>query len=115
MKKIDLDKLSLLVSQRRKQKKMTQDELGELTGINRQVIGRIELGKTVPSLSQLQQLLDVLEIDFNSILEDEQVEDVFMAMKGEARDDEEKKGLETMISMMLCLRKHDKLRRVYNG
>ena len=115
MKKIDLDKLSLLVSQRRKQKKITQDELGELTGINRQVIGRIELGKTVPSLSQLQQLLDVLEIDFNSILEDEQVEDVFMAMKGEARDDEEKKGLETMISMMLCLRKHDKLRRVYNG
>ena len=115
MKKIDLDKLSLLVSQRRKQKKITQDELGELTGINRQVIGRIELGKTVPSLSQLQQLLDVLEIDFNSILEDEQVEDVFMAMKGEARTDEEKKGLETMISMMLCLRKHDKLRRVYNG
>ncbi|WP_346866841.1 MULTISPECIES: helix-turn-helix transcriptional regulator [unclassified Clostridium] len=115
MKKIDLEKLSSIVSKRRKERDMTQDQLGELTGINRQVIGRIELGKTVPSLNQLQQLLDVLEIDFDSILEDKQTEDVFMAMRGEARTAEERKGLETMISMMLCLKKHEQLRRVYNG
>lgn len=115
MKKIDLEKLSLLMSQKRKEKDITQDQLGELTGINRQVIGRIELGKTVPSLNQLQQLLDVLEIDFDSILEENKTEDVFMAMRGEARTDEEINGLETMISMMLCLRKHEQLRRVYNG
>lgn len=114
MKKIDLEKLSSVVSQRRKEKDMTQDQLGELTCINRQVIGRIELGKTVPSLNQLQLLLDVLEIDFVSILEDSQTEDVFMAMRGEARTAEERKGLETMISMMLCLKKHEQLRRVYN-
>lgn len=115
MKKIDLEKLSSVVSKRRKEKDMTQDQLGELTGINRQVIGRIELGKTVPSLNQLQQLLDVLDIDFDSILEDKQTEDVFMAMRGEARTVQERKGLETMISMMLCLKKHEQLRRVYNG
>jgi transcriptional regulator with XRE-family HTH domain len=115
MKKISLEKLSLLVSQQRKEMNMTQDQLGEITGINRQVIGRIELGKTVPSLNQLQELLNVLAIDFNNILEDEKTEDVFMAMKGEARTDEERKGLETMISMMLCLKKHEQLRRVYNG
>lgn len=114
MKKIDLEKLSLLVSKKRKEKDITQDQLGELTGINRQVIGRIELGKTVPSLNQLQQLLEILEIDFDSILEDKKTEDVFMAMKGEAKTPEEKEGLETMISMMLCLKKHEQLRRVYN-
>lgn len=115
LKKIDLDKLSSVVSQKRKEKIMTQDQLGESTGINRQVIGRIELGKIVPSLNQLQQLLDVLDIDFDSILEDEQTEDVFMAMRGEAITVEERKGLESMISMMLCLKKHEQLRRVYNG
>lgn len=115
MKKIDLEKLSQLVSNKRKEKNITQDQLGELTGINRQVVGRIELGKTVPSLNQLQKLLDVLEIDFHSILEDDGAEDIFMAMKGEAKTTQETKGLETMISMMLCLKKHEQLRRVYNG
>jgi len=115
MKKISLENLAELVSKRRKEKDMTQDQLGELTGINRQVIGRIELGKTIPSLNQLQDLLDVLEINFNSILEDNQTEDVFMAMRGEAKTEQERKGLETMISMMLCLKKHEQLRRVYNG
>lgn len=115
MKKISLEILAQLVSKKRKEKNMTQDQLGELTGINRQVIGRIELGKTIPSLSQLQCLLDILEIDFNDILEENQAEDVFMAMRGEAKTEQERKGLETMISMMLCLNKHEQLRRVYDG
>lgn len=115
MKKISLEKLSFLVVQKRKEKNMSQDNLGDLTGINRQIIGRIELGKTVPSLSQLQELLDILDIEFDSILECKEEEDVFMAMRGEARTEQEKKGLENMISMMLCLKKHEQLRRVYNG
>lgn len=113
MKKIDFDKLSQLIQEKRKNKGITQDKLGELTGINRQVIGRIELGKSVPSVQQLDLLLEILDIEFESILKDDDKKDVFMAMRGEARTEEEIKGLEKMISMMLCLKKHDRLRRMY--
>lgn len=113
MKKIDFDKLSQLIQEKRRNKGITQDKLGELTGINRQVIGRIELGKSVPSVQQLDLLLEILDIEFESILKADDKKDVFMAMRGEARTEEEIKGLEKMISMMLCLKKHDRLRSIY--
>jgi transcriptional regulator with XRE-family HTH domain len=115
MNKIDLNKLAELIQEKRKSKGISQDILGELTGINRQVIGRIELGKSVPSVQQLDLLLEVLDIDFNEILVANDKKDVFMAMRGEARTSEERMGLEKMISMMLCLKKHDRLRSIYNG
>lgn len=115
MKKIDLKKLSQMIQEKRREKNLTQDSLGELTGINRQIIGRIELGKTIPSVQQLETLLQVLDIEFESILESNDKKDVFMAMRGEAKTAEERMGLEKMISMMLCLKKHDRLRSIYNG
>lgn len=114
MNKIDLNKLAQLIQEKRKNKEITQDKLGEITGINRQVIGRIELGKSVPSVQQLDSLLETLNIDFQDILKSDDKKDVFMAMRGEARTEEERMGLEKMISMMLCLKKHDRLRRIYN-
>lgn len=114
MNKIDLNKLAQMIQEKRKDKGFSQDKLGELTGINRQVIGRIELGKSVPSIQQLDVVLDILEIDFESIVKVNDEKDVFIAMRGEARTEEERIGLEKMISMMLCLKKHDRLRSIYN-
>lgn len=104
MNKIDLNKLAQLIQEKRKNKGITQENLGEITGINRQVIGRIELGKSVPSVQQLDLLLEILDINFQDILKVDDKKDVFMAMRGEARTDEERMGLEKMISMMLCLK-----------
>lgn len=114
MKKFNLQKLGQLVSEKRKILNMTQDNLGEVTNINRQIIGRIELGKAIPSMQQLNALLEVLDIDIEDIIISDDEKDVFMAMRGEAKTAEERKGLERMISMMLCLKKHDRLRRIYN-
>lgn len=111
MKKISFEKLSSLVTRKRNELNLTQEELGNLTEINRQIIGRIESGKYIPSLIQLESLLDKLGIEFNDIMEEPTDMNVFLAMKGEARSSEEKEGLEKMISMMLCLRKHKNLRR----
>ncbi len=111
MKKISFDKLSKLVVKKRNELNLTQNELGEKTGINRQLIGRIESGKFMPSINQLETLLKQLNISFNDIIEDEVEENVFLAMRGKAESIEEKEGLEKMISMMLCLRKHKNLRR----
>ena len=111
MKKISFDKLSKLVIQKRNELNLTQSELGEKTGINRQLIGRIESGKFIPSIAQLESLLNQLNIDFDDIIEDKVEENVFLAMRGKAESEEEKEGLDKMISMMLCLRKHKNLRR----
>lgn len=111
MKKISFDKLSKLVIQKRNELNLTQSELGEKTRINRQLIGRIEGGKFIPSITQLEALLDQLNINFDDIIDDKVEEDVFLAMRGKAESDEEKEGLDKMISMMLCLRKHKNLRR----
>ncbi len=89
----------------------TQGDIEQLTGINRQVIGRIESGKHIPSVPQLNKLLDVLEIDFSEILENKE-QNVFVAMMGEARTPVEKEGFEKMVSMMLCLRKYERLKGV---
>ncbi|MBB6714400.1 helix-turn-helix domain-containing protein [Clostridium gasigenes] len=114
MNKINLEKLAELIQEKRKSKGITQDKLGELCGINRQIIGRIELGKSIPSVQQLDLLLEILDIDFKDILKSDDKKDVFMEMRGEARTEEERRGLEKMISMMLCLKKHDRLRSIYN-
>ncbi|MEG2787922.1 MAG: helix-turn-helix transcriptional regulator [Romboutsia sp.] len=111
MKKISFDKLSKLVIAKRNELNLSQGDLGEKTGINRQLIGRIESGKFIPSINQLELLLKELNIELDDIMEDEIEENVFLAMRGKAESYEEKEGLDKMISMMLCLRKHKNLRR----
>lgn len=115
MYQISLEKLSTIVEQQRRKFGLSQDELGKLTDINRQMISRIEMRKYVPSLPQLNSLLKVLEISFEEIIEDKTREDIFMAMLGETKTEQEQKGFKRMISMMLCLRKHDRLRRSIYG
>lgn len=114
MKQVSLDRLSKIVEQKRNALGWTQDLLGEKTNIHRLTIGRIESGKYLPSLPQLNELLRVLNIDFVEVLEEHDPGDIFLAMLGETKTAEEKAGFEKMINMMLCLRKHDRLRRALN-
>lgn len=109
MKKIDLEKLRYLVCQKRKERGITQDNLSKVTNINMQIISRIELGKTIPSIQQLNILLEALNINIDDIIISNNENDVFDVMRAEAKTVEER--LEHMIAMMLCLRKHDRLRK----
>lgn len=115
MKKINKEKLANKIQEKRKVFNITQDKLGEKTGINRQIVGRIEAGKVIPSIEQLEAILEILDIDFEEIIDTSEKEDVFMAMKGDAMTKGEREGLDKMISMMLCLKKHDRLRGMYHG
>ena len=63
--------LSKAVADTRKKKGMSQEELSEATGINRTMIGRIERQDYLPTIRQLESLVDVLGIDYDSILEEE--------------------------------------------
>lgn len=113
MQRISLDKLSQLVTESRKRLGLTQEELGRMTEINRQMISRIEQGKYLPSLPQLNALVSQLNLDLQDLLEEDSSDQVFLAMMGSAETEEEKVGFQRMVSMMLCLRKHEMLRRAY--
>lgn len=60
MKKLSMTLLSTLVSGKRQQKNMTQQDLSLATGINRALISRLEKKDFVPSISQLENLAEVL-------------------------------------------------------
>lgn len=113
-KKISIDLLASVIGTKRKGLNLTQEDLGNKTGINRQIIGRIETKKHMPSLEQLNNLLDFLEIEFEEIVEEKSENEIFLAMMGEAKTIEEQEWFEKMISMMLCIRKHERLRRAYD-
>lgn len=63
MKKLSLTLLSDTVSQKRKEKGLTQQQLSDLTGINRSMIGRLEKQDFTPSISQLEKLGEILEFE----------------------------------------------------
>lgn len=68
MKKIDFMKLSHIVSVKRKDKHLTQQQLSNLTGINRTMLSKLESGEYTPSLLQLEALCEVLDFEITDIL-----------------------------------------------
>lgn len=55
--------LGLKVKEYRKQKKLTQEKLSELIGVDNGYISKLEVGQNFPSLKTLEKIADVLEID----------------------------------------------------
>lgn len=60
MKKMSQTLLAELVTQKRKENSMTQQDLAHATGINRALISRLEKKDFMPSIPQLEQLGEVL-------------------------------------------------------
>lgn len=60
MKKLSKKMLAETLSAKRKEKKLSQTRLSELTGINRSMIGRIENLEYTPMIDQLERLAEVL-------------------------------------------------------
>lgn len=67
MKKFSQALLADIVSSKRKAKKMTQQQLGEAVGINRALVSRLERKAFTPSISQLENLADVLGFEPDSL------------------------------------------------
>lgn len=60
MKKLSLSLLASTVADTRKVKKMSQQQLADLTGINRGMLSRLEMQDYYPSIQQLEALGEVL-------------------------------------------------------
>ena len=108
---ISMSKLAKTVSEKRRVLALTQSDLQNLTGINRLMIGRLEKGEYLPSLPQLNKLTEVLEFSINDLLEDSHEQNVYIAMRGAAKDENEIAGIEQLFSMMSFLKVQAVLRR----
>ena len=72
------EEISYLIRLARKGKKISQQELGKMTGISHQIISRYEKGAEVPTKEKLQLILNSLEIDYEKINEyKEEIDDLF--------------------------------------
>jgi transcriptional regulator with XRE-family HTH domain len=57
----------------RQQRKMSQTELAEKSGVNLKSLSRYELGNTVPAADVLKAIADALEVTADALLSDDQV------------------------------------------
>ena len=57
--------LGIKIQKRRKDLKLTQEELAEKVGISRAYMGYIEQGRNAPSLEVLEKVAKILKISIN--------------------------------------------------
>ena len=55
--------LGLKVKEYRKLKKITQEKLSEIIGVDNGYISKLEVGQNFPSLKTLEKIADVLDVD----------------------------------------------------
>ena len=63
MKKLSEEKLADLVTGKRKEAGLTQQQLADKTGINRAMISRLEKQDYIPSIPQLEALAETLSFE----------------------------------------------------
>lgn len=76
MKKLNKTKLASIVASQRKKKGFSQAQLGEMTSINRTMIGRIENNDYIPTIEQLQKLGEVLSFEPVELFEEDEHDSV---------------------------------------
>lgn len=54
----------------RKQKKLTQKELGDIVGISNTYLSDMEIGRTNPSIKTLKKIAKGLEVSYVDLLKD---------------------------------------------
>lgn len=110
MKRMSQEKLIATVKQLRKAKALTQEQLSEETGMNRQMIGRLEKGRYMPSVSQLERLAEVLGFDITDLyVENEPM--VYTAYRSSSMSKEEREGADYVFEMMMASKQQLLLRK----
>jgi transcriptional regulator with XRE-family HTH domain len=116
MKTLSTYKLAKAVKARREQKGLTQEELSNLTGVNRIMIGRVERENFIPSIAQFEALANVLEFELTDVFVEKEKANSFVALRSEALSETEKDGVDKLFAMMLSLRQQILLRsKLENG
>ena len=111
MKTLSLIALADIIKSQRTKKNITQEQLYEKTGINRNMIGRIERMDYIPTIPQLEKLASALSFDMEKVFVDENKPTVFTAFRGSHMTDEERVGVDHLMDMMLAAKQQIMLRK----
>lgn len=71
---MDQIKIGKFIGELRREKKMTQQQLGDKVGVSFKTISKWENGRGMPELSSLKPLSDALQISINELLSGERIE-----------------------------------------
>ena len=71
MKKLSLMKMADTILAKRKEQKLTQEQLANLTGIHRGMLSRLESRDYIPSIEQLQRIAEVLGFEVTDLFMEE--------------------------------------------
>jgi len=112
MKRLSQDKMASLIKDSRLKMGITQEDLCEKTGINRQMIGRIEHNEYIPSISQLEKLADVLKFDITSLFEDSEPV-VYTAFRRSTMSEDERDSVDRLFEMMMASKQQILLRKAF--
>lgn len=72
---MDMQKIGLFLAELRKEKNLTQDELGAQIGVTNKTISRWETGNYLPPVEMLQTLGNTFGVSINEILNGERIND----------------------------------------
>lgn len=111
MKRLSQGKMVETVKQMRKLKGLTQEQLSIETGMNRQMIGRLENSEYMPSISQLEKLAEILGFDIPDLYVDSEPM-IYTAFRSSSMSKEEKEGVDHMFEMMMASKQQLLLRKV---
>lgn len=111
MKHLSLTKLSDVLKQKCNEKNITQEQLCERTGINQNMIRRIERMTYIPTIPQLEKLAQVLSFDIEELFVDDNKPDMYTAFRGSHMTSEERKGIEYLMNMMVAAKQQIMLRK----
>lgn len=110
MRRLSQEKMVKIVKELRKEKDLTQEQLSCVTGINRQMIGRLEKSEYMPSISQLEKLAEVLQFDILDLYVDNEPM-IYTAFRSSSMSDEEREGVDHMFEMMMASKQQLLLRK----
>lgn len=66
---MDNQKIGLYIKQKRKEKKLTQQQLGDLVGVSFKAVSKWECGNSIPDISILKKVCKELEISIEELLD----------------------------------------------
>ena len=72
---MDMQKIGAFLSELRKEKNLTQNELGEKIGVTNKTVSRWENGNYLPPVEMLQILSEFYDVSINEILNGERIND----------------------------------------
>ena len=96
---MDQIKIGLFISQCRKDKKLTQQDLADLLNVSNRAVSKWETGKNLPETSIMEELCKVLDISITELFNGERALD-----EKEEIDDKEKDTINNEVSLELSVK-----------